>query len=237
MNITQLFLKSLILELRYPHAFRLWDRAGAIWANATHRWPALTLREATPNQTRFTLENRAEVSIHLERAFVNAAGSRLTLEEFIPYCRFIADDVPPLLDINTFVRVGFKSTFLKEYQNMDDALTDFFSTGMTKEIVGKHFGFEGKSEAPNVTIRFEGEYLACTTTLLVRRRTTKLEVQIIGDDDFQPITKDHLELVYECDYFTKGGHDCRSIEGEPMDRRRDACHPKRFERNIGRLTR
>lgn len=213
MNISHLTLRSLIFELRYSPAFRLWDRAGAIWTDAARRWPALTLREATPNQTRFTIENRAELGVQLERAAANLAASKITLEEFLPYCRFLSEIALSLLEIPTFTRVGFKPTFIKEYNNMDDAVRDFFATGMTKELIGKHFGIEGRSEAPNVTIRFEGEYLGCATSLLVRKRATKLDMPMIGaDDDFEPVTKEHLELVYECDYFTKVNMDIGQLK-------------------------
>jgi hypothetical protein len=230
MNIAQLSLKSLIFELRYPNAYRLWDTAGSIWASAMHRWPALTLREAAPNQQRFSLENRAELSIHLDRAFVRTAGSKLTLDDLIPYCRFIADDALPLLEISTFTRVGFKPTFVKEYQSMDDAVKDFFSTGMVKQIVGKNFGIDGKSDSPTVTMRFEGEYLGCMTTLLARRRMTRLEVQTIGDEDFEPATKEHLELVYECDYFTKG--DMTSGQLKASEWIEDAMHVIRRDSHV-----
>ncbi len=230
MNIAQFSLKSLILELRYPHAFRLWDSAGAIWTNATRRWPALTLRDAVPNQTRFTLGNKAEIGIHIDRAFVNVGASRVILDDFVPFCLFIVETAIPLLEIDTFTRVGFKSTFVKEYKTMDDAVNDFHSTGMTKQIGGKCFGIEGKSDSPSVTIRVEGEYLGCATTLLVRRRTTRLDVQVIGDDDFEPVTKEHLELVYDCDYFTKGEMAVGQLKASQWIE--DAMHVIRRDSNV-----
>jgi hypothetical protein len=85
---------------------------------------------------------------------------------------------------------------------MKDAVTDFFSTGMTKKFDGKPFGIEGKVDSPSVTLRFEGNALGCTAVLQVRKRRMKLEVPFGAGEDFEPVTNEHLELVYECDYFT-----------------------------------
>jgi hypothetical protein len=203
MNIAHLSLAALTFELRYPNAFHLWDRSGKIWADAVDRWPSLTLREAAPNQTGFRLENRAEVAVHLDRSFAAVAGRQVKVDNILPFCLFLGEDVPPTLGITTFTRIGFRATFIKRYEKMEDAVTDFFETGMTKKFNGKPFGIDGNVDSPTVSIRFEGKSLGCTATLQVRKRTLKLDVPMIGaDEDFDPVTREHLEFVYECDYFT-----------------------------------
>jgi hypothetical protein len=203
MNIAHLSLRSLVFELRYPNAFRLWDRSGELWAGAINRWPGLTLREATPNQTRFNLENRAEIAVYLDRSYAAVAGQQTKLDDILPFCSFLGDNITRILEIVTLTRVGFKATFIKQYQTMQDAVRDFFETGMTKKIDGKPFGIDGSPDSPTVAIRFEGKSLGCAATLQVRKRAMKLDVPTIGaDEGFEPITKEYLELVYECDYFT-----------------------------------
>jgi hypothetical protein len=215
MNIAHIPLASLTFELRYAHAFRLWDRAGAIAADAVYRWPALTLREGTPARIRLTLGTRAEINLQLERASVSVSGSKLKLEELAPYCLFL-EEALRLIEIKTFTRVGLKASFVKEYANgnIDDAVRDFVATGMSKAITGKHFGIEGKISIPSsVSTCFEGEYLGCTNTLQIRKRTVKLDVPpVIGIEDFMPVTNEHVELVYECDYFTKQDMDVGQLK-------------------------
>jgi hypothetical protein len=195
MNIAHLPLASLIFEFRYAHAFLLWDRAGAIATDAVHLWPALILREGTPGQVRFTLGTRAEINVKLKQAHVAVSGSNLRLEELTPYSSFLYETMLKLLEINTLTRVSLKTTFIKTYTDIDDAVLDFLSTGMTKAIGGKHFGIEGKIAPPStVIIRYDGEYLGCTNTLQVRKRTSKLDMPVIGNEDFEMVTKDHLEL-------------------------------------------
>jgi hypothetical protein len=203
MNIAHLSLASLIFQLRYAHAFRLWDRAGAIAADAVYRWPTLTLREGTPQRIRLTLGTRAEINVQLEQASVAVADSTLKLEELLPYSSFLSETVPKVLEVKSLNEIRVKATFLKEYANIDDAVRDFGTTGMTKVFVGKHFGFEGKIAPPSsVSIRFEGDFLGCTNGLQIRKRAVKLDVPQIGISDFEIVTKEHVELVYECDYFT-----------------------------------
>jgi hypothetical protein len=203
MNIAHLSLRSLIFELRHARAFLLWDRAGVIATDAAHRWPALILREATPGQVRLTLGTRAEISLKLEQAHVAISDNKLTLDELIPYSSFLYETTLRVLEINTLTRVSLKTTFIKEYSDIDDAVRDFVATGMTKALDGKHFGIEGKIASPStVVIRFEGDYLGCANTLQVRKRTSKLDVPVIGNNDFEIITKEHVEFVYDCEYFT-----------------------------------
>jgi hypothetical protein len=204
MEIAHLSLRSLIWELRYRPAFALWDRAGAIWAQAVERWPALTMRQVAPNQTSFVMDNRIELGVHLDRSFVSAAGSKLSLEELLPYCAYLTDNVLPTLHVDTILRVGFKATFLKEYQTMDAAVSDFLSTGIIKNITGKHFGIEGSIRVPAVNLRLEDEYRGCQIAFLIRERTLKIDMPFIGEEDITPSSRDHLELVFECDYYTKG---------------------------------
>lgn len=213
MNIAHLSLASLIFELRYARAFLLWDRAGAIAADAVHQWPELTLREGTLGQVRLTLGTRAEISVKLEQAHVAVARSKLKFEELAPYSAFLSETTLRLLEISTLTRVSLRTTSLKEYADIDGAIRDFVATGMTKELGGKHFGIEGKIASPStVIIRFEGEYLGCANTLQVRTRTSKLDTPVIGNQDFEMDTKKHFELVYDCEYFTTANMDVGQLK-------------------------
>ena len=53
---------------------------------------------------------------------------------------------------------------------------------------------------------------------------------MIGDEDFEPATKEHLELVYECDYFTKG--DMTSGQLKASEWIEDAMHVIRRDSHV-----
>jgi hypothetical protein len=162
------------------------------------------MRQAAPNQTSFVMDNRLELGVHLDRSFVAGAGSKLTLDELLPYCTFLTDFVLNTLRTDSLLRVGLKATFLKEYQTMDNAVSDFLSTGIIKEINGKHFGIDGRLRLPNVNLSLEDEHRGCQVTFLIRERTLKIEIPFIGEEDIAPSIRNRIELVFECDYYTKG---------------------------------
>jgi hypothetical protein len=203
-DIANLTLRSLIFELRYPRAFYLWDRAGSIAAAAISKWPELKLREAALGHVNFRLGQRLELGIQIERSFAALAGTRIALDELLPFLTFLVEQVLAQLEVTSLDRVGFKVTFLKEYPSAEAAADEFFQTGLIKPMDGKNFGVDGRIDLPNLSIRFEGEHVGCTAVLQIRKRKMELGVPYIGEDvpDLPTMTAEHNELVFECDYFT-----------------------------------
>jgi hypothetical protein len=189
--------------MRYSPAYLIWDRAGRIWNGATARWPKLKARTATPNQIRFFLENRAELGLELERAFVSFAGNNLKLEEFIPYCAYFSEEATRSLEIDSFKRVGFKVTYVKRYEDMDGAVADFISTGVFKKIPEVNFGIKGQITQPSFGLRFENENVGCVVVFQVRKREINMDVPIIGEEDLVSQHREYTELVLEFDYYAQ----------------------------------
>lgn len=202
MDIAQLTLRSLVFELRYPHAFYLWDRSGAIASAALSKWPELKLRDAAPNQVTFRLGRRLEFAFQIERCFAALSGAKVSLDELTPFISFLADLVLSDLEVPLLNRVGFKVTFLKEYKSTEAAVAEFFDTGILKHMEGKNFNVDGHVDLPNVSIRFEGEHVGCAIVLQVRKRKLEVDIPFIGDDFPEVNMSERNELVFECDYFT-----------------------------------
>src|SRR5438552_560742 len=130
MDIAHFTLRNIAFEMRFPPAYRLWDASGRIWSNALERWPDLKLREAQPNQTRFTLGNFAEILIHLERAHTGIVSSKIDMDEFIRLCQFAYEQTIETLKVPKFTRIGLRPAFIRQYESIDAAVHDFISTGL-----------------------------------------------------------------------------------------------------------
>lgn len=202
MEVGQLSLRSSAFEIRYPNAYRLWDAAGSIWADAEARWPDIEVKDAKPNLTKFQIGNRIEMSVQLDRSHVVMAGAIQDEDELVRYANFIVESVRQL-GVEKFTRIGLRLTFLKQYKTVSEAVDAFISTRMLSVPSGKHFGFDIDSVFPEFTMKLEGGALGCTGILKVQTRTAGVEAPFGEEDMIKSEKTERHELAFDCDYYTR----------------------------------
>ena len=83
LDLAQFDIEKVSFEVRYENAYLLWDRAGLIWSQARTKWPAIIMKHAEPNDTTFSLDNRYELVVRLDSAFVVAHRPASNLDDII----------------------------------------------------------------------------------------------------------------------------------------------------------
>lgn len=202
MDIGQLSSWGAGFELRYPHAYPLWDAAGKIASEAAQRWPTLVLREATPGQQKFRIGDNIEMAVLIDRWHVLSVGPKHNEDEFLRICRFAYDQAALTLRVPKFSRVGLRPTFLKRFNAIDEAVQAFVSTGLVRVPDGRHFGIEGKLALPECILRYESDQLGCMAHLKVQTRKVGILEKPLGDVDFDLKEVERHEFVFDIDYYT-----------------------------------
>lgn len=202
MDINQFSVRSLAFEIRYPPAFIIWDRSGMIWSDVSKRWKKIQPRDVKPNNVRYLIDEHAELSIALETSAITIAKRDKAIDDLLPFCSFIEHHVNNTLDVVEYKRIGFREVYFIKYENIDQAVENFMSTGVLKQISGKHFGIDGKISLPECVIRFENENLGCAVRFFTQTNTATLEVPP-GEEDIKSLKLERHELILDCDYYTK----------------------------------
>jgi hypothetical protein len=201
MDINQLTLSSLTFEVRYPHAYLLWDKPGQIWSSFIQQWPHGRYITAEPNRTAFRLENKTEITITLERAFIVTSHAEDKKNEFQQLCEFMLKQLNSVLKVDRFTRIGYRSVYSKQYKTIGEASEAFVSTGIARLPTGKHFGIEGKVVMPEISIGYEGDILGCRS--IIKSQTTNKIVNLPLGEDFNLGDLERHEFIFDVDYYTK----------------------------------
>jgi len=201
MDINQFGLRQSSFEIRYPKAFLLWDRSGSVWADAFTRWPELKLITAQPNVMTFKLGSDIELAILLDRAHVISATTKHDPDLFGKLCAFIIDSAIEV-GVEKYSRVGYRLTFVKRYQTIDEATDAFASIDLVKFPKGKNFGIDGRIKNPDCSFRLEDENLGCRCQLAVQTKSTNIELPLGESEEVKFEASERHDLIFDCDYYT-----------------------------------
>ena len=203
MDISQFNLHSVNFELRYDHAYLLWDKAGAIWHDIRKANPNVKLREAGPAKVIMTIDRRFQLTIELEKLYIAVFTPPSNIDDFIDLCVSVVRTSVRTLEIPLFSRIGLRVIYRLNFESREEASNALISTRMMKIPEGKHFGIEGAPRLPHYAIRWEGDKLGAQVIVQAQERKILVE-PALGETIVDPIEKDLFELVFDIDYFTIG---------------------------------
>jgi len=113
LSLSDFTLFQAVLEVRYDHAYSLWDRSGALWAKANRVWTNLKAGQTQPSVTTFLLDNQYELSVSLERSHIIDMKPSSSLKDFMERANDFINLVAQSLDIEYFTRIGFRLAYVK----------------------------------------------------------------------------------------------------------------------------
>lgn len=200
LQFTDFTLKRMTFEFRYDPAYLLWDRGGQIWAQAKQQWPDIICKTAQPNQTHFSIKDKFELNIELEKSFIIAY--RPDLNELVVHHDYFLNLVRKSLEISSYNRLGGRFVFEKIFKNKNAACEAFLSSNMIKFPKGKHFGIDGKVAAPQCVFKWEDDNIGVRGSLQAASRKVEIDMppEIEGID---PIKVENDLVLLDIDYYTK----------------------------------
>lgn len=148
-------LERVVFEVRYPHAVLFWDRAGALWNEASRLWPGLNLMHAEPAKTAFRIGDEFHVAMELEATRLVSFWPEKGLERFQEMSKTLVELISGVLEIKSFSRVGLRTFYFMEFPDRDSATAALISAGLTRVPPGRHFGTEGAPTSFECCYRWE----------------------------------------------------------------------------------
>lgn len=194
-------LEQVTLEIRYPVALELWDRAGAVWRSVQEKWPDVTLIRAEPARTDFR-SGKNSFTIELEAARIVASVPDRSLEEFGKDAKMFMAAVMQTLRIDVLKRIGFRLIYFREYQSKEAAASALFSLGLLKVPENRRFEVSETPLLPQYLVRWESEIKG--VFLQVRAEGRKLDFDP-PPEAAQYIEPVHIEkdgVTFDIDYYT-----------------------------------
>ena len=125
LSLSAFKLEQATVEIRYPLALPLWDKAGALWQSMQDKWPDLTNVSAEPAKTVFKRPN-ANLVVEMEAARLTSTAPGRPLEEFGKDAKEFVNAVIQHLKITGLKRVGFRLVYYRDCGSREKAASAFF---------------------------------------------------------------------------------------------------------------
>lgn len=193
--------ESIAFEVRYSSAYLHWDRAGAIWSEVASKLPGLTIVNAEPSKTVFTLHRRYLFTIELERVICIEYFPNKKLDEFISTLKEFIEITVRHLEVTDYSRIGIRLIYFKEYPDQEAASGALLSTGLIRIPDGKHFGIEGKATHPEYGMRWESKTKGATVRIKAEGRKLDFDAPL-NIKELSPVHILKYGLTVDIDYFT-----------------------------------
>lgn len=199
LHLVDMDLEKAAVEVRFPHAFLLWDRAGVFWTEAQQKWPGATVQHAEPARTIFLLDNRTEATLELEAARIIMHHPKRGLDDFAEVAEIFLSMVVSHLAISQFARIGCRVFYGHKFGSRDEAAVAIAGTNIVNAPRAPQFGAKGASVRPEYTIHYDGKAVSATATLRVETR--KISFQPAPGMNLAPIDQQTHHVTFDVDRY------------------------------------
>jgi hypothetical protein len=189
------------LEVRYPLAFGLWDKSGALWSSIQGKWPELRLTSADPMKTAFQIGDNS-LRVETEAAGITRINPERSLEEFSAMATTFFALTTQHLNIPLYKRVGFRLVHFKEFDNKKDASAAFFALRLMNVPDGKKFDIDDQPTDPQYILRWESDKKGVLIQCRVETRKTDFDPAPALQTLLKPIHQVKSGIVFDVDYYT-----------------------------------
>ena len=208
MELSDFELERIAFEFRYAPAYLHFDRAGALWTEATERWPNLKPERSEPTVTTFHLDNHHEFSVTIDKTHV--VSHYPNVEEFVQLCEPFTELVTRNLGVLYFSRIGLRHVYFRKFPSKEEASAAVLSTRMLSIPEGhatppsnerRHFGVELSSLYPEYALRADGQ----GTGFVLRLRSEVRKIDFDPPMNMRQINALHetkAGILFDIDYYT-----------------------------------
>lgn len=195
-------IESAVIELRYPDAYQIWDRAGRIWSELCGAFSNLEIVEAEPRMTHFKLNNKYELSVQLNQAFVKSFFPKPNLSDFFDVVGKFFPPVLSQLEIDVLTRIGFRVIWSKEYPSIHEATESVLRLELVN-VPEHRFSIKGADiDRPDIRIRWESDRLGTHLQVRAEKRQINFAPPLHLTRTLPPIDDESCVAVYDVDYYT-----------------------------------
>lgn len=194
-------LESVSFELRYPHAFALWDRAGAAANAIRSSWDTVKLTDAKPGRVAFNVGREYEIAFELEKALLVGHRPAPHMRDFANAAKTLVSVIVEWLQVDGFSRVGLRFTYVKVYEDIESATTAWLSTGVASAPPGRYFGHQGVPMSGSASFRWETKDTGVRVLLKTEGKRLTFD-PAPSIEELQPISQEKYRLVYDVDLYT-----------------------------------
>jgi len=200
-DLSSFQLEQGVLEVRYPVAFGLWDKSGALWSSIQGKWPDLKLVSADPMKTAFQIGDNS-LRVEAESAAITRLNPERSLEDFCAMATTFFTMMTQHLKVSLYKRVGFRLVYFKEFENKKVASAAFFALRLIKVPDGKQFEIDDQPTDPQYVLRWESDKKGIAIQCRVETRKTDFDPQPALQSLIKPIHQVKSGIVFDVDYYT-----------------------------------
>jgi hypothetical protein len=212
LSLARFRINTVVMELRYPPAYPLWDRAGQLAAEIQSMFKVVELTAASPGQISFVCDNRFTVSVLLDKASVVDAGGNLD-ETTVTRFHSIFGKVLSILQPTYLTRIGTRAMYHSLCTSEIDASGKLIELSLLSIPITKFFDVNPKLLKPTYAIEVKDDELGYRVQLDYQTRKlafkTAPEVASMG---ISPIEKEEVNIVLDLDLFTVNSTDISSYD-------------------------
>lgn len=206
-DLSQYKIVKQVLDIRYPTAFLLWDRAGHIWDEVSKQFPNVKLKSAQPNQTSVAITDAMDGVVNNDKAvLIQDVEDSAKQPAFIEAAAIFFPLVIHLLEVQTLKRVGMRIHFEREFQSSAAASEYFLGATNSSVAEGKFFNFEGRALDFERHVRIESDSLGISIKHLTQKQTVNLELPaaakaLLKLSDEQVTPRERNVVLLDVDYY------------------------------------
>lgn len=170
-------LANTIVQIQYPTAYEIWDRAGDISRKLSGIWPELKISEAQPHQQ--TLSNK-EITLQtgLNQSTITIIGGKAFDQHKIKLIKDTFDVWKKSLELTEYNRISTRTTYAKEFKTIGEANNFLFKLNLAKWPESKVFDQPQNADLNSIEMLYRFEDGNSFSVLRIRTEMLKYEVDL-----------------------------------------------------------
>lgn len=196
-------LDNVSIELRYDPAYMLWDRAGKTWTDISRVFERLTVHHAPqPNQTSFEADDRYQLHLNIDRAYVIDYQSPKNIDEDSDKKEKFFSLVTDNLNIGSYSRIGTRLAYHLNFENLDEANSVLLDSNLVRTPKEKLLGVEAVGVKPHYQLLVEDDDLGYSVRMSAQNKIMRFDLPL---DAKNIENKEHQVsyLLLDVDLFTR----------------------------------
>ena len=202
MDLAHFRLNSATFEVRYEHAYLLWDHAGQFWYSVSQAHPGLKVIEAGPGRVVGAIGAQHQVSLEVSRLAIDFYPIAGQAEGFAEFCNEMFTGAASVLRLSILTRVGLRLVYRQVHRSREEAAKSVINTGMLRAPTGVFFGVQGQFLQPWYSIKLQSDRIGVQITLRAQERKIVVEPPL-GERLFERLEREEFECDYDIDYYTE----------------------------------
>ena len=192
-----------IVEIRFEKNYLLWDRAGAIWAAASSRFPGLQVAQAQPNNAVFNHSDGLEFKVEPDKAAFIEVNADKELNHFGQKAEQFLEIVISILGVTEITRAAVRIILYQDHPSLAEATLRLARASRTiGSIPTSIFNVKAPIKDLNITWRQDAEDVGYRASIRSENLEFSFDPPVGVRRHFKPEKKSESRVVLDIDYYT-----------------------------------